>query len=297
VLSLERPTPARPNGLKPNTVRLCVAPVRALLATAVEEGVLRSNPAAGLRIALRRAEREASEEVERVKAMSEVELTAVLAEIAASAERWLPFFTFLAWSGVRIGEAIELRWKDVDLGKRIVHVRRRYYDGRIGPPKSKYGRRRLRLTPELPRMLWRLRGETHPGDDDLVFTKRRGKRIDPSNLLERVLKPAVVEAGLGHWIEVTRKGRKSKRADSWVAFHTFRHTCATILFRRGWNAVQVQRWLGHHAPSFTLDTYVHLLDEDVPEPTFFDALAPAMCDPDVTQMGRDGRDRVTAAKG
>lgn len=34
-----------------------------------------------------------------------------------------------------------------------------------------------------------------------------------------------------------------------------------------------QRWLGHHKPSFTLDTYVHLLPEDVPEPTFFDALA------------------------
>ena len=36
--------------------------------------------------------------------------------------------------------------------------------------------------------------------------------------------------------------------------------------------MQVQRWLGHHKPSFTLDTYVHLLDEDVPEPTFFDTL-------------------------
>jgi hypothetical protein len=57
-------------------------------------------------------------------------------------------------------------------------------------------------------------------------------------------------------------------------FHAFRHTCATILFRQGWNAVQVQRWLGHHKPSFTLDTYVHLLDEDVPEPSFFDAIAP-----------------------
>ena len=62
------------------------------------------------------------------------------------------------------------------------------------------------------------------------------------------------------------------RAESWVGFHTFRHTCATILFRRGWNAVQVQRRLGHHKPSFTLDTYVHLLPEDGPEPTFFDAL-------------------------
>jgi hypothetical protein len=53
----------------------------------------------------------------------------------------------------------------------------------------------------------------------------------------------------------------------------FRHTCATILFRAGWNAVQVQRWHGHHKPSFTLVTYVRLLDEDVPEPLVFGGLS------------------------
>ena len=41
-----------------------------------------------------------------------------------------------------------------------------------------------------------------------------------------------------------------------------------MLFRRGWNAVQVQRFLGHSDPGFTQRTYVHLLDEDLPEPDF-----------------------------
>jgi hypothetical protein len=36
----------------------------------------------------------------------------------------------------------------------------------------------------------------------------------------------------------------------------------------------VQSWLAHHKPSFTLDTYVHLLDADVPQPFFFDELEP-----------------------
>ncbi|MGI8806174.1 MAG: tyrosine-type recombinase/integrase, partial [Thermoleophilaceae bacterium] len=49
-------------------------------------------------------------------------------------------------------------------------------------------------------------------------------------------------------------------------FHTFRHTCASMLFERGANAKQVQRWLGHHSASFTLDTYVHLLEDDLGEP-------------------------------
>ena len=53
---------------------------------------------------------------------------------------------------------------------------------------------------------------------------------------------------------------------------TLRHTCASILFGRGYNAKQVQKWLGHHAASFTLDTYIHLLDDELTEPKFFDEL-------------------------
>jgi integrase len=266
----EYATALEQRGLAPNTVRLAVAPVRALLATALEDGLLRSNPAAGLRLAQRRPDLDGDEdEQEQVKAMSEEQLKRLLATITETAERWWLFFAVLAWSGLRIGELVELRWRDVDLGQRTVHVRRRYHAGRVGPPKSRYGQRRLRLTPELARALWRLRAESGAGDDELVFTVPGGARVDASNLMSRVLKPAAVEAGLGEWV---RDGRKL-RAESWVGFHTFRHTCATVLFLRGWNSVQVQRWLGHHKPSFTLDTYVHLLPGDVPEPTFFDALA------------------------
>jgi len=48
----------------------------------------------------------------------------------------------------------------------------------------------------------------------------------------------------------------------WVGFHAFRHTCASILFAEGRNAVQVQRWLGHHSASFTLATYVDEEERD-----------------------------------
>ncbi|MET0939425.1 MAG: tyrosine-type recombinase/integrase [Gaiellaceae bacterium] len=74
-----------------------------------------------------------------------------------------------------------------------------------------------------------------------------------------------VEAGLGEWIE-TKKG---KRAESWVGFHTFRHSTATRLFiGQNWNAVQVAKFLGHTDAGFTLRTYVHLLPEDLPAPDF-----------------------------
>jgi integrase len=101
-------------------------------------------------------------------------------------------------------------------------------------------------------------------DDALVFTAEQGGRIDQSNLMSRVLKPAAADAAVGEWIE-TAKGR---RAESWVGFHTFRHTAATRLFRGGWHAVAVQKFLGHTDPGFTLRTYVHLLAEDLPELPF-----------------------------
>jgi integrase len=248
-------------GVKPNTVRLSLAPVKALLATAHQRGDIRSNPAAGYRTRYEQPSIDQLEnDVEHVKALTEEELARLLAAID---EPWRLFFEFLAVTGLRIGEAIELRWGDVDLGARTVRVERRFYRGRVAPPKSRFGRRTVRLPAPIARALWVRRGSR--GDNELVFVAELGGRVDQSNLMSRVLKPAAVEAGLGEWVK-TPKGALA--ADTWVGFHTFRHTCATMLFRRGWNAVQVQRWLGHHKPSFTLDTYVHLLDEDLPEPAF-----------------------------
>jgi integrase len=111
------------------------------------------------------------------------------------------------------------------------------------------------ITHELGQALWATRRGRR--DDDLVFTSEKGRLVDQSNLMSRVLKPAAAEAGLGEWKSQPR------RAESWVGFHAFRHTCATMLFRQGLNAKQVQLWLGHHSPSFTLDTYVHLLPDDL----------------------------------
>jgi integrase len=84
--------------------------------------------------------------------------------------------------------------------------------------------------------------------EELVFQSIDGTILDPDNLY-RVLKPACEEAGVG-----------------WADFHTFRHTVASRLLAEGRNVVQVQRWLGHHSPSFTLDTYVHLLEDNLGEP-------------------------------
>jgi integrase len=120
----------------------------------------------------------------------------------------------------------------------------------MGPPKSRHGRREVPLDAELVGALrQRRRDSDWPGEEDLVFPAGNGKPLSQSNLYPDGLKGAREEADL-----------------TWVGFHTFRHTCASMLFAEGRNAVQVQRWLGHHSPAFTLATYVHLLDGDIGAP-------------------------------
>jgi integrase len=231
----------------PGTVRLALAPVRAMLATAFEEGLIRSNPAAGVRIA-QRVEEHA--DAERAKALTEDELRALVEEMP---EEWKLLVEFLAQTGLRISEALALRWSEIDLGRRRVLVRRRLRGGSFGPPKSRYGRRDVPLSTAMAQRLWAARAERKAAEDAPVFATSTGSYLDAANLFGRVFKPAARRAGV-----------------PWAGFHTLRHTCATILFRRGLNAKQVQVWLGHHSPAFTLGTYVHLLSDDLPDADLFD---------------------------
>jgi integrase len=95
----------------------------------------------------------------------------------------------------------------------------------------------------------------HAGDLDPIFASQAGTSINSANLYSRVFKPAAQRAGVG-----------------WASFHTLRHTAGTTFFRAGWNAKQVQLVLGHRSPAFTLETYVHLLSDDLPDPSFLDGM-------------------------
>jgi integrase len=245
--SLPLPVPIPPLELGDSTVKNIVAPLRACLTTAVKEGLIRSNPAREAELPHREAiEAPADEEV---MALTREELDTLLALLPA---RWELFFRFLASTGLRISEAIALQWQHLHLdGSRPhVKVRRGLVRGRMAPPKSKHGKRTVPLDHDLVSALRELRRDTEwPEAQHYVFPAGNGSPLMPGNLRRRVLKPAAEEAGL-----------------PWVGFHTFRHTCATMLFAQGRNAVQVQRWLGHYSAAFTLATYVHLLDGDIGEP-------------------------------
>jgi integrase len=232
-------------GLRPASVRAILAPVKAMYATAVEDGTVRSNPTRSVRVGASREEVEGRE----VRALTRAELSRLLGH---TPERWRLLFEFLAHTGLRISEAIGLTWADVEFGDRPrVRVRRQDCRGEVGGLKSEHSRRDIPLSPGMARRLWAI-GADRPGTDR-VFMSPHGLPLSYGNLRRRVLVPAARDAGL-----------------PWVTFHTFRHTCASMLFEAGRDVKQVATWLGHADPAFTLRTYVHLMDEGIGDAAFLD---------------------------
>lgn len=242
------PKPLAPDAMRElsdSTVRNVLNPVRSCFATATREGKVRGNPCAGS--ALPHREEVTDEDQPEVRALSREQLATFLAVVHP---RHRLMFRLLAATGLRVSELVALQWRHLTLdGSRpCVRVRRALVRGRVQPPKSKYGRRDVPLDAALVRDLRTWSRETEwPGEEDFVFPSLAGTALAVENVRRRVLRPAAEEAGA-----------------AWAGFHTFRHTRASLLFARGDNVVQVQRWLGHHSASFTLDTYVHLLPGDTP---------------------------------
>lgn len=255
-------------GVQPPSIRKNLAPLKALFATAYEDGHIASNPAVGLRI-------RTGDDDKKVKALTRDELRLVL---TALPDEWRTLFTLLAQTGLRISEALGLTWGDLDLGAQPkVKVRYQLAKRRRGEAdrpwrsrlKSTHSRRDVPLSQGTARALREMRAKGYAGEGAPVFTSSVGTPLSPHNLRRRVLKPAVEPLGLG-----------------WVGFHTFRHTCASVLFMArdkgggGKDVKQVQEWLGHADPGFTLRTYVHLIDEGLGDADFLDAaLEPPQTEP------------------
>ncbi len=176
-------------GLRSSSVRRTLAPLRAMFATAVEDGVLRSNPTREVRVGARRdaAKRDQRE----VRAMSRVELARLLAALPEDSQL---LFELLAHSGLRISELVGLEWQDLRFGERpALLVRRQDYRGEVGELKSDHSRRDVPLSPAMAARLWAL-GADQPGTAR-VFTSPLGRPLSDGNLRRNVLEPARAAAG------------------------------------------------------------------------------------------------------
>ncbi len=244
-----KPTPNAPAAgarreLADSTIANAVMPVRAALATAQREGLIRHNPALGL--ALPRRERIEEDEDEHVKALSRDQLAALLSQVHS---RHRLLLRLMASTGLRVSEVIALQRRHLRLDGDRPHllVRQALVRGRTHPPKSRHGRRTVPIPASLVHPLRdHLAAATDAPEDALVFPSQTGTSLDPDNMRARILKPVLEEIGA-----------------PWAGFHSLRHTYASLQLAAGTNVLQLSRALGHHSPAFTLEVYCHLLDDDM----------------------------------
>jgi integrase len=157
--------------------------------------------------------------------------------------------------GLRRGEVLGLRWRDIDFKRHTLVIRRSLVvcSGKIGfqKPKTKRSMRTIHLSPELlialqdhlakQREEKMMRRRTYE-DYDLVFPTWDGKPYDPNRFVRRHYKKYLVKAGLPKF-----------------RFHDLRHTAATMMIKDGVNVQVVSQVLGHASEAFTLRVYGHLL--------------------------------------
>lgn len=258
-LSLSRVTPSKVEGwrlelrkgggLSESSVRSAFTTLRQVLATARRDGLVATN---------------AADEVARPSVTHQEPRHLSVAEVnelleAAEGSRFAPLFRLLVATGLRRGEALGLRWADIDLDARTLRVRRTLsrVDGALvtTEPKSAMSKRTIALNGVAVEVLRerrqaqreeRVRAGSKWTQTGYVFTTESGKPVEPRNAL-RALTTAASAAGL-------------ENADE-VELHTLRHTAATLMLTNGVPLTTVSRVLGHGSIAVTSDLYGHVSPE------------------------------------
>ena len=199
-----------------------------IFSTAVEWEYVPANPASGVKLPPKPFREQprfltACEVSRLLKALEEPERTLVLMAVL---------------TGMRVGELLALRWKNVDFERMIIRVREAVYEGHASTPKTQGGIRDIPFGPAMEQALRRHFVRYQTSDDSLVFPSRKGTHLRSGNLHKRFLLPACAKAEL--------------RRYSW---HDFRRTHATLLSDMGEPLKTAQAQLGHASISTTADIY------------------------------------------
>ncbi len=185
--------------------------------------------------------------------LSEAQARSLLS--AVQGERLEALIVLAISTGMREGELIALRWRDVDLENASLQVRRtlqRTLDGYAWEDaKTSHSRRRIALSDGTIEALRRHRA--HQAEERLLL----GEAWENLDLVF----PNPVGGRLSQFTFKTRSwfGRMLRRAElPMIRFHDLRHTAATLLLARGVNPKVVSEMLGHSSVAVTLSLYGHV---------------------------------------
>jgi integrase len=160
----------------------------------------------------------------------------------AASQQDAAIFLTAAFTGLRRGELLALRWRDVDFSGQVVRVRASYAEGALTTPKS--GKvRSVPMAPDVAEALARLaQRERWTGDDELVFVGEAGHFLDGRALSRRYV-AAVGRAGLRP-----------------LRFHDLRHTFGKRMIAKA-DIRRVQEWMGHADVQTTMK-YLHYVPRE-----------------------------------
>lgn len=234
-------------GLSAKTIENYLLPLSGTMKFAVRRGLIAVDPCS----LLTRDERPQRGKHQEAHIWSDAEVAALieaseyLARQPKSRYDYSPLLRTALCTGLRQGELLGLRWKDVDLHEGVLYVRRQWTRaGEYGPPKTPAGVRRLPLSDEMVKFLAALKlRSSYSSDEDPLFASRNGKPLGHRNVSGRGFKPAIDLVAIED-----------------VTFHDMRHAFASRMIARGIEAVTLSKLMGHEDIRETLNTYAHLWD-------------------------------------
>jgi integrase len=249
-----RQAKVRESLLSAESINKTLTMLAGVLEQAVEYQLIERNPAAGKRRRLRttRPRRSYLDSAGQIAAL----LNAAGALDARAAKghpghrhvRRRAMVATLTFAGLRLGELLALRWRDVDLGAGRL---------RIPDAKTAAGVRDVRLLPVLRDELAELKASSTPRDVaglvGLVFPTTSGKQIGASNLRRRVLAPAIELANE----RLAEVGEPPLPAG--LTPHSLRRTFASVLYALGETPPDVMAEMGHTGPQLALAIYAHAM--------------------------------------
>ena len=236
-------------GLSPRSVRYAHTILKNALDQAVRWGKLYRNPADLVDLPRQKKEE--------MKVLTPEQAAAFMEATIYSP--WKAFFSLLLASGMRPGEALGLKWGDVDFANKRVTVNRSLTRTKgsgwtLEEPKTARSRRTIPLPSTVVKDLKEHEKQqkaeilaAKPGkykEQGFVFAAENGEPMSDKNIMRRHFKPLLESAGLPD-----------------IRIYDLRHTCATLLLAAGENPKVVSERLGHASITLTLDTYSHVLPD------------------------------------
>jgi integrase len=241
----------------PAMVRKVRVSLSSLLGDAQERGLVSRNVVRELRKTRHRGAERRAERREKGKLKVGIDIPTreeIKAIVEAARGRWRPIIVTMIFTGLRASELRGLRWADVDLDERELHVRQRADRYNVmGNPKSESGERTVPLTPIVVNTLREWNLACPKGSLGIVFPTSTGRVDNHANILHRGLWPIEIAASV-----ITADGRPK------YAMHAFRHFYASWCINRRADgglelpAKVVQERLGHSSILMTMDVYGHL---------------------------------------